>query len=37
MGKYESTESVLDAALGLLMLTINCEKVGDKVKSYCHQ
>lgn len=31
MGQYESTQGVLDAALGLLMLTVNSEKVADKV------
>lgn len=31
MGRYDSTQAVLDAALGLLMMTVNSEKVGDKV------
>ncbi len=37
MGKYESTQGVLDAALGLLMMTINSEKVGDQVITRTHE
>ncbi len=31
MGPYDSTQAVLDAALGLLMMAVNGEKVGDKM------
>lgn len=31
MGSYETSQNVLDAALGLLMMTVNSAKVGDNV------